>query len=54
LKWAEEALERLQQGIGSSDIPWYRKRAREGVESARAELAKMRDDIWWRDEDLPF
>jgi hypothetical protein len=54
LKWADDVLERLHCDVGAGDVPWYRKRAREGIEAARAELAKMRDDIWWRDEDLPF
>ena len=54
LRAAEEMLERLQRGVGSSEIPWYKKRAREGIERAREELARMRDDIYWRDEDLPF
>jgi hypothetical protein len=54
LKWAEEMLERLHRDVGTGDVPWYRKRAREGVERARAELAKTRDDIYWPDDKPPF
>jgi hypothetical protein len=54
LRWAEEHLERLQHNVGSSDMPWCRKRAREGIERARAELASLRNDIYWPDDKLPF
>jgi hypothetical protein len=54
LRWAEQHLDRLLHYVGSDDGPWCRKRAREGIERARAELKSVRDDLWWRDEDLPF
>jgi uncharacterized protein (DUF2164 family) len=50
---AERLLEHIQDRVGTSDVPWYRQPAREGIARARAELAKMRDEIYWRDED-PF
>jgi hypothetical protein len=54
LRWADEMLERLLRGVGTKDVPWYKKRAREGIERARAELARTRDDIYWPDSSLPF
>jgi hypothetical protein len=58
LNGAQILLERIHnkigQKVGTDDEGWIRKRAREGIAAARAELAKLRDDIWWRDEDLPF
>jgi hypothetical protein len=56
LTGAEQLLERIHNrvGVGTDDEEWIRKRAHEGIERARAELARTRDDIWWRDEDLPF
>jgi hypothetical protein len=42
LRNAEQLLERLQQA------------AELRIARARAELASLRDEIYWRDEDLPF
>jgi hypothetical protein len=50
----EEHLEGLRRSLGSGNTDWISKRAREGIESARAELAKMRAEIWWPDDKLPF
>jgi len=48
-----DAFDELRRDLYASE-EWARQRAREGIERARAELASVRDDIYWRDEDLPF
>jgi hypothetical protein len=49
----DATFDELRRDLYASE-EWARQRAREGIERARAELAKIRDEIYWRDEDLPF
>lgn len=54
LRYAEKVLESLQREAESSDLSLYRNHASAGIKRAREELVKMRRNLHWHDEELPF
>jgi hypothetical protein len=59
LREAELLLERIhievwKNRVRTADEFQIRKRVHEGLERARAELARTRNDIWPCESDLPF